>query len=208
MTCAEFQQVLPDVMEGSSNVEQKQHLQSCQACAGLVSDLKLISEHARSLQATEEPRPRVWSALEMALKQEGLIRQPQRDRSIISAFSRRWNPAWLIPVAAALLVGMGTILYKQVPSRPNVANNSASQSLSETPAMAAEDRQLLESVGSRAPAMKAAYEASLQNVNAYIRDAQATVESNPNDEEARESLMDAYEQRAMVYEMALDRSLP
>ena len=56
--------------------------------------------------------------------------------------------------------------------------------------------------------MRASYAANLQNVNAYIRDAEQTVQSDPNDEEAQHSLMAAYEQKAMVYEMALDRSLP
>jgi hypothetical protein len=48
----------------------------------------------------------------------------------------------------------------------------------------------------------------LRAVNAYIRDAELTARSNPNDEIAQRYLMNAYEQRAMVYHMALDRSLP
>jgi hypothetical protein len=45
-------------------------------------------------------------------------------------------------------------------------------------------------------------------VNSYIRDAEKSVETNPNDAEAQRYLMDAYDQKAMVYEMALNRSLP
>jgi hypothetical protein len=45
-------------------------------------------------------------------------------------------------------------------------------------------------------------------VNAYIEDAEASAKQNPTDEEAQQSLMNAYEQRSMVYEMALDRSQP
>jgi len=45
-------------------------------------------------------------------------------------------------------------------------------------------------------------------VNEYIRDAEESAQADPNDEEAQQSLMDAYEQRAMVYDMALDRSMP
>ena len=71
-----------------------------------------------------------------------------------------------------------------------------------------EDQQLLEVVGSRAPAMAAAYASNLQNVNAYIRDAEESAQADPNDEEAQQVVMDAYEQRATIYEMALDRSLP
>jgi hypothetical protein len=71
-----------------------------------------------------------------------------------------------------------------------------------------DDEQLLDMVASRSPAMRAAYATNLQHVNDYIRDAEESVKSDPNDEEAQQSLMAAYEQRAMVYEMALDRSLP
>jgi hypothetical protein len=71
-----------------------------------------------------------------------------------------------------------------------------------------EDQQLLEAVGSRAPAMQAQYASDLKNVNDYIQDAEQSAQADPNDEEAQQIVMDAYEQRATVYEMALDRSLP
>ena len=71
-----------------------------------------------------------------------------------------------------------------------------------------EDQQLLAAVASRSPAMRAQYASNLQNVNAYIRDAEESAQADPNDEEAQQIVMDAYEQRAAVYEMALDRSLP
>ena len=67
-----------------------------------------------------------------------------------------------------------------------------------------EDEQLLAAVESRSPAMKAQYASNLQNVNAYIRDAEESAHADPNDEEAQQIVMDAYEQRAAIYEMALD----
>jgi hypothetical protein len=206
MTCVEFQEVLPDVMEGQHNAEQEAHLHSCSACSGLVSDLNLISEQARFLQASEEPSPRVWNRLEIALRQEGLIRQPERDRFLVPAFSRRWSPAWLLPVAAILVIAFGVVVYKGGPSKQEIADKAIA-----APTLAGnngDDQQLLEVVGSRTPSMRASYAANLQNVNAYIRDAEQTVQNDPNDEEAQHSLMAAYEQKAMVYEMALDRSLP
>jgi hypothetical protein len=56
--------------------------------------------------------------------------------------------------------------------------------------------------------MQEQYASNLQNVNAYIKDAEESAQADPNDEEAQQIVMDAYEQRANVYEMALDRSLP
>ena len=74
--------------------------------------------------------------------------------------------------------------------------------------MTSEDQQLLNTVAARTPSMRAAYETNLRTVNAYIRDAEQSAQHDPNDEVAQQYLMSAYEQKAMVYEMALDRSLP
>jgi hypothetical protein len=34
------------------------------------------------------------------------------------------------------------------------------------------------------------------------------VDESPNDEDARRSLMDAYQQKSMLFELAMDRSQP
>jgi hypothetical protein len=68
-----------------------------------------------------------------------------------------------------------------------------------------EDRQFLSVVSTRAPSMRATYENQLQAVNADIRETQAYVDRNPGDAEARQHLMDAYEQKALLYQIALDR---
>jgi DNA-binding SARP family transcriptional activator len=56
--------------------------------------------------------------------------------------------------------------------------------------------------------MQQHYRDNLKRANDYIRDAQEAVNLNPNDEEARRSLMEAYQQKSMLFEMAMDRSLP
>jgi hypothetical protein len=206
MNCAEFQRILPDIIEDSRTVEQAAHLRSCPACSDLVSDLDAISQQARLLRSSEEPSPRVWNSIEIALRQEGLIRQPQRESSVASTLSHRWKPAWLVPVTAVLLVALGVFMYERGSAPQPTAEQSASAPA--TSATAGEDQLLLEAIGTRSPAVRAAYETNLRNVNAYIRDARESAEADPNDEEAQQSLMNAYQQKAMVYEMALNRSLP
>jgi hypothetical protein len=214
MNCAEFELVLPDITEGDREFEQEQHLRSCSACRSLVADLNAISKQARTLQAFEDPSPRVWNSIEIALIREGLIRKnPHSELAKVHAFPSRWRSAWLLPVAAALLVTAGVVSYERNhDSRTGqVAYNLPATQTQLAPAGTAEaaaDQQLLQSVAQRAPAMEAAYKANLQDVNSYIRDAEASVKDNPNDEEAQQYLSNAYEQRAMVYEMAEDRPLP
>jgi hypothetical protein len=70
------------------------------------------------------------------------------------------------------------------------------------------DDDLIQEVAAFAPAMQAAYSDNLRSVNESIQDAKDSVAADPNDEEARRSLMDAYQQKAMLFDLAMDRSLP
>jgi hypothetical protein len=242
MNCAEFQRELAQIIDGGSNAEQESHLESCSICSSLVSDLHMLSSQARTLQAsdepsprvwesidrtikewqkdldyiaeqamtlqaTEEPSPRVWNSLEIALRQEGLIRRPQRDEAVVPFF-QRWRMAWLVPVTAALLIGGVILSQRGDQSGSQVAIQKQTVPSQTTPSSNGDDDQVLEAVAARTPAVKDAYKADLQNVNAYIQDAEKSAQADPNDEEAQQYLMSAYEQKAMIYDMALDRSLP
>ena len=68
-----------------------------------------------------------------------------------------------------------------------------------------EDQQFLSVVSTLAPATRATYENELQAVNADIRETQAYVNRNPGDVDARQHLMEAYQQKALLYQIALDR---
>jgi hypothetical protein len=209
MTCDEFERVLPELGSGHS-IEQEEHLKSCSTCAGLVSDLNAISRQARLLQGSEEPSPWVWSSIEVALRQEGLIRQPQQEHPPLQSPRLSWKLRWLVPAAAACLVAFG-VFMRHRGTQPQVADQPSRPVgvvTARADVMGGDDLQLLDSVASRMPSMRAAYEDNLRAVNAYIRDAEQSANSDPNDEVAQQYLRNAYEQKAMVYEMALDRSLP
>ena len=72
------------------------------------------------------------------------------------------------------------------------------------PAPSAEDQQFLSEVSTRAPSMRATYENQLQAVNNDIRDVQTYLKLNPGDADARQHLMDAYQEKALLYQMALE----
>jgi hypothetical protein len=221
MNCAEFQKTLPDYLEGERSADESAHVRHCEQCSGLVADLKAISEQARMLQATEEPSPRVWNSIEIVLRQEGLIRQPQREPVRVARPAGFWRAAWLAPLAAGFALTFGVLYYTQRPT-PEVAkaptdtvtatDQTQQTAQDPTPQAAAmdeaSDQRVLDLVASRQPAMRADYAANLTTVNNYIRDARMGVDADPNDEEAQRSLMEAYQQKEMVYDMALDHSLP
>jgi hypothetical protein len=197
-------------MEDGGNAELQSHLKGCTSCSGLVTSLHSIIHEAQYLQASEEPSPRVWNSLEIILRQEKLIREARASHSLLPSLRERWGlAAWLVPAAAALLVGAGILLFPHTNGGgPNVSQQAMLRTGAAKSTSDQSDEQLLQEVSMRAPMMRAAYESNLKDVNNYIRDAQESVNADPNDEEAQQALMDAYGQKSMIYEMALDRSLP
>jgi hypothetical protein len=216
MNCVELQKSLAE-NENGSNAEQQAHLKSCPECSALVTELNRIASAAIELRASEEPSPRVWNSIEIALRQEGLIRAPRAGRShtgrsLIPSFGSRWGWArWAVPAAAALLITLGIYVHQH--SQPvQVAENTVAPAVSavvsDLEIAGLNDNDLLEAISQQAPALRAQYEDNLRRANQYIEDAKSDVAANPNDEEAHRSLLAAYQQKAMLFELALDRSLP
>jgi hypothetical protein len=74
--------------------------------------------------------------------------------------------------------------------------------------MTSDDQQLVSQLAQADPDARGPYETNLREVNAYISDAQAAAQRDPDDAEAQELLLDAYQQKEMLYQMAIARSLP
>jgi len=207
MNCFELQQSLAEI-EDASSPAQRAHLKDCPECTALVADLLVIACSAGELREADEPSPRVWNSIEIALRQEGLIR-PQRARhSLLPSFGGQWGWArWLAPAAALLLITLGISLRQRIQTTPVAQETKSPVTTVSDVAMAGmNDDDLLQQVAQQSPAMQAQYTDDLQKVNAYIQEAKNIVAADPNDEEARRSLMEAYQEKAMLFEMALDTS--
>jgi len=218
MNCVEFESVLPDYLEsGAPTSEQQAHLDSCPVCSGLLSDLNLISSEAKLLLATDEPRPAVWDALEVRLRSEGLIHGPQPvpvQVTFKENFFQRWRAAWLVPVAAVLALVAGLKLYhpagageeNPIAKQTPVVSEPAARTASAKVPVSHEDQQWLNSVAARPPAQQASFRADLDNANLFIRDAEQSLRNDPNDVYTQQMLINAYEQKQMLYELAVDRN--
>jgi hypothetical protein len=211
MNCHQFQENLPHTIESGGSAEEEAHLHSCPECASVVQDLKYIANQARLLLPMHDPSPRVWQNIQSSLRNEGLIsegRTPligEKLRQIpLPAQTKSWTPlGWAIGLAAVVVLGILLLNYKPAPPQPEVAKNSNAAGQ----AQAVADQELIGQVAKQQPDMRATYEDSLKSVNAYIVDAKKSVEDNPEDAAAQRQLMDAYDQKAMLYEMATVRSL-
>jgi hypothetical protein len=161
-----------------------------------------------------------------AAREPEWVRASSVPRPILVPTFRRqhWSAWWLAPIAAGL-VAAGSYVVNHKPA-PQVAEQQAPANPVPTPAPVAnpvsktpdatnstpltapsdaEDQQLLSAVSTRAPSMRATYENQLNAVNADIRETQAYVNRNPGDADARQHLMDDYQQKALLYQIALDR---
>lgn len=203
MNCAEFHKELPYLIGESDKLEQSPHLQSCGNCRELVSDLRYIADQAKLLLPMHDPNPRVWNNIQTSLEREGVIAGGRSPRlGLTPSRPSRWNPmVWAGGLAAALLLAI-TLMQTNQP-QPQAAPESSVAEAAVDP----DDQQLLAAVEQRSPALKPVYAANLKNVNAYIADAKRTLEQDPGDTEAREHLREAYAQKAMLYEVATNRSL-
>jgi hypothetical protein len=77
--CIEFQDKLPDLIGAGEDLSVHPHIQSCELCRALLSDLETIAEAARQLFPSEEPPDELWSHIESAIRSEGAPADPLLD---------------------------------------------------------------------------------------------------------------------------------
>jgi hypothetical protein len=206
MNCAEFQKILPEHIERGGNADAQEHLRSCAVCSDLVQDLQYIAEAAKLLLPIEEPAPRVWQGIQKSLEKEGIVR-PARGTGRLEPFLIPGRQSWIWQIAVVVLLAvLAAVVLMRYNAPGNMPSASTAPVAGSNSGMDEADQQLLSEVSAGNPSMRAAYEKSLRSVNNYISDAKKSVAENPGDEDAREQLMQAYEQKAALYEMAMSRA--
>ena len=69
-SCQEFQEHLPELIASGLDVSGDPHLESCELCRALLSDLETIAAAARELFPGEDPSDRVWEQIQSAIQEE------------------------------------------------------------------------------------------------------------------------------------------
>ena len=81
LSCAEFQQQLPDMFAaGADGITDDpailEHLKTCDNCSALVRDLQYIADQARQLlEPTHEPSDNVWKKIQKSLASDPAYKQ-------------------------------------------------------------------------------------------------------------------------------------
>lgn len=202
MNCAEFQKVLPYIIETGGKAEEESHLQTCKVCSDLVSDLRYIAEQAKLLVPMMDPDPRVWNGIQDSLEREGLIKQKTTRARGRLLDPKSWGAVPWIGVAAAIALVVGaSLLYHGASSQSGQA--ATPQSTTVAAPSNDDDQKLLSAINEKRPDLRPTYEKNLRRVNASIEDARKNVQSNPSDDDARQDLMRAQQQKSMMYDMAM-----
>ena len=211
MQCHEFEQVLEQQETHQLAADAAAHLSACGPCQTLVADLDAIQAAARQLAAVEaEPAEQVWLTVRAQLEAEGLIRTPEK-----AAQSSGWLGAWLgvlprpalagaylsLLLAAAVLIGtQGYLRPLQVkPSDAPPMTAALDSQLSTV------ERRAVSALHQHDPAVTASLRQNLDIVDNFIALCEKSVRDEPESGLAREYLYGAYQQKAELLAMMVDR---
>ena len=212
MNCQQFQEVLPYMIESGGSESEEEHLRTCQSCAELVRDLRYIAEQAKLLLPMREPSPQVWTNIEQSLQREGMLTEgrlspPGHIKNYSTAQTKSWTPlGWILALAATIAFTNLVIHYQ--PHLPGSAASAQNGGALSVPITENDDQQLVSTLSKQDPVVGRAYDTGLKEANAYITDAQQAVNRDPQDSMAQQQLLEAYQQKQMLYQMATARSLP
>ncbi len=67
LSCAEFQEQLPELFESGASLQEQDHLKTCEQCSALVRDLEYIAQQAKLLLPIHDPSPAVWTNIQTTL---------------------------------------------------------------------------------------------------------------------------------------------
>jgi hypothetical protein len=180
---------------------------------GLIHNSKSAASRPILVPVPASP-PRRWSAWWLAPVAAALVAAGSYVVSHKPApqVARQQAPAPPLPVTTPIAetpadssVSAPAPQQMAISAPPKVILGSAAGTAIESSPSTTEDQQFLSVVGTRAPSMRATYENQLKAVNADIRETQAYVKRNPEDADARQHLMDTYQQKALLYQIGLDR---
>jgi hypothetical protein len=205
MQCKEVEVVL--AQEGFVPVPAaaRAHLADCSSCQNFVADLTAIVATAHLLPTEIEPPRRVWASLRAQLEQEGIIRSTQQ-RSWWANFSELFRPHVLATAAIGLLIVAAVLLQLRRPStQPTEARNSYENLYQDTSLTLRNDEAHLPAIQFAGTGVDASLRQNLDIVDNFIVDCEQRVKEQPQDELAREYLTGAYQQKAELISVMMER---
>jgi hypothetical protein len=213
MSCHELENILSQEPDGAMTMEVRKHLEGCADCRALASDLAAIRLASLDLPAEEEPHGRVWARIRLQLEAEGLIREPQFEPSpqrvaLRSLFQR---PAFAGTVLGLLLLAAGFAGVRSLRTGPDITAHAQLPTQPQPSEEAVQEASLnasetsIESLQQVDPQVQAVFKRDFALVDNVISMCEKSVREQPDNDLAREYLNDAYQQKAQLLAVAMDR---
>ncbi|HVB32997.1 MAG TPA: hypothetical protein VNJ52_01285 [Patescibacteria group bacterium] len=211
MNCEEFVRQSEEWMEGRRSAPARAHAMECERCRAYVEDLDAIRLLAPQLASLETAPPeRLWRSIHARMVKEGLVR-----RAGWLSRPSAWAPTLVRPLvaaAAALALAALTFTITSRPARQPMPAGRGWLSADETE-LASVDTQLdhvergtVESVHASDPQVQYVLQQNLMIVNRQIARCEKTLEEAPSDENTRDYLYDAYQQKADLLNLMAEQN--
>ena len=221
MHCEHSEEMLAQQADGPLPLEATAHLEACAPCRLLQEDLQAIAVAAHEWGTDEPaPPPHVWAAIESRLHAQGLIALPSlplpapAPQGWLSGF---WNFSSRLELAGAyvlaMLVAAGVAGYRPAPVADAFDQPATVEQVSR-PGLDGLGTTLdgnMQRVVASFPAnyddsVSLSLQQNLQIVDNFIAVCEKSVREHPSDALAREYLYGAYQQKADLLAVAMDRS--
>jgi hypothetical protein len=206
MQCKEVEVVLEQ--EGFVPVPEaaRAHLAGCSSCQNFIADLTAIVATAHLLPAEVEPPPRVWASLRVQLEAEGIIGSGARQHWWAS-FADFFHPRVLATSSLGLLIVAAIALQLRHPAAQSTEARNVHDALYQDTSLTLNNDE------AHLPTMQLAGNSdvdvslrqNLDIVDKFIVDCEQRLKDQPQDDLAREYLSGAYQQKAELISVMMER---
>src|SRR6267154_1586859 len=206
MQCKEVEVVLEQ--QGFVPVPEaaRAHLAGCSSCQGLVADLTAIVATAHLLPAEVEPPLRVWTRLRAQLEEEGLIKGAKTRTAWRRRFSELFGARALATAGVGALVVAAVVLQMRPPaSHPTEARNTYENYDNTSLTLSNDEAHLPSMQLAGSSKVDVALRQNLDIVDKFIVDCEQRIKEQPGDELARDYLTGAYQQKAELLSVMMER---
>ncbi len=182
------------------------HLAGCSSCQSLVADLTTIVATAHLLPAEVEPPPRVWASLRAQLQEEGIINDVGKRRVWWHGFSELFRTRVLAAAGVGLLILAAVLLQVRRPAvHPTEARNIYANYGDTSMILSNDEAQLPTMQLAGSTEVDVELRQNLDIVDKFIVDCEQRVREQPEDEIARDYLTGAYQQKAELLTVMMER---
>jgi hypothetical protein len=214
ISCRDFQEQFEPSVDTPRDVTAQAHIRDCVACRSFIEDLGAIRAAAHGFAANDpEPPARIWVSLRAQLEEEGIIRSAAPRTWFGERFGGWFNSLPRPALAGAYLCALLAIAFGlsgPINARLNRQRWLDGTQDSTTPLsahlMSAEQASFSPSAASESP-VTASLHKNLEIVDNYIKLCENSVREEPDNEDARDYLYGAYQQKADLLAQMSERRL-